>query len=46
MLARAVMKRPVEFPISGRWFVSVLADVGGSQHFATQEVFLRAPGVN
>ena len=37
---------PVEFPISGRWFISVLADVGGSQHFSTQEVFLRAPGVN
>jgi nitrogen fixation protein FixH len=37
---------PVAFPISGRWFVSVLADVDGARHFATQEVFVHAPGVN
>jgi nitrogen fixation protein FixH len=37
---------PMEFPISGRWFVSVLADVDGNQHFATEEIFVRAPGVN
>ncbi len=36
----------IEFPISGRWFVSVLADVDGNRHFATQEFYLSAPGVN
>lgn len=36
----------VDFPISGRWFVSVLADVDGARHFATEEVFIHAPGVN
>lgn len=36
----------VDFPISGRWFVSVLADVDGARHFATEEVFVHAPGVN
>lgn len=37
---------PIEFPISGRWFVSVLADVDGARHFETHEIFLSAPGVN
>ena len=37
---------PMTFPISGRWLVSVLAEVEGERHFETQEVFLRAPGVN
>lgn len=37
---------PVAFPISGRWFVSVLADFDGARHFASEEFFLDAPGVN
>ena len=37
---------PVAFPISGRWFVSVLADFDGTRHFASEEFFLDAPGVN
>lgn len=37
---------PMELPISGRWLVSVLADIDGSRHFATEEVFVHAPGVN
>ena len=37
---------PIAFPISGRWFVSVLADVEGERHFETVEFFLHAPGVN
>jgi nitrogen fixation protein FixH len=35
-----------DFPIGGRWFVSVLADVEGERHFATDEFYLDAPGVN
>ncbi|MFK7792071.1 MAG: FixH family protein [Devosiaceae bacterium] len=37
---------PIEFPIGGRWFVSVLADVEGERHFASDEFYLDAPGVN
>lgn len=37
---------PITFPIAGRWFVSVLADVSGERHFETREIFLNAPGVN
>lgn len=37
---------PIEFPIAGRWFISVLADVNGARHFETREIFLDAPGVN
>ncbi|MGD1886441.1 MAG: FixH family protein [Cohaesibacteraceae bacterium] len=37
---------PITFPISGRWLVSVLAEVNGERHFETQEIYLRAPGVN
>jgi nitrogen fixation protein FixH len=37
---------PIAFPIAGRWFVSVLADVSGERHFETREIYLNAPGVN
>ena len=37
---------PISLPIAGRWFVSVLAEVDGDRHFATEEFFLDAPGVN
>lgn len=36
----------VDFPIGGRWFVSVLAEVEGERHFASDEFYLDAPGVN
>ncbi|MEM6711152.1 MAG: FixH family protein [Pseudomonadota bacterium] len=41
-----VYEGPIEFPISGRWFASVLADVDGERHFETQEIYLLAPGVD
>lgn len=37
---------PVDFPIGGRWLVSVLAEVDGRRHFETEEIILEAPGVN
>ncbi|MBV6658853.1 MAG: FixH family protein [Devosiaceae bacterium] len=37
---------PISFPISGRWLISVLADIGGERHFETTEIYLNAPGVN
>ena len=37
---------PITFPIAGRWFVSVLADINGARHFETHEIYLDAPGVN
>lgn len=41
-----VYEAPIEFPIAGRWLVSVLADIDGDRHFETREIFLDAPGVN
>ncbi|MEM6381813.1 MAG: FixH family protein [Pseudomonadota bacterium] len=40
-----VYEAEANFPISGRWMVSILADIDGQRHFETTEIFLITQGV-